>query len=80
MLGLLGPMPGAQKGGLSLGVQWTARNDWIEIGHTSVRAYRLEATLLDRYRMRIIVSRVGEILRVDLPDEWELVNDHLITL
>ena len=52
----------------------------LHTGHTSVRAYRLEATVLDKYRMRVIVSRVGEILRVELPDGWELVNDQLITL
>jgi len=80
MLGMLGPLPGGQKGDLSLGVHWTARNDWIKIGQTSVRAYRLEATVLERYRMRIIVSQVGEILLVDLPDGWRLENEQLISL
>jgi hypothetical protein len=40
----------------------------------------LEASLLDRYRLYIVVSRVGEILIVQLPDEWQLVNDQLISL
>lgn len=85
LLGMLSPFPHSQNATpamppLSLGLDWKARNDWIEIGHTSVRAYRLEAVVLERYRMRIIVSAVGEILRVDLPDGWQLVNDQLITL
>ena len=42
-----------------------------------MRAYRLQARLLDRYQARIFVSRVGEILRVDLPDEVVLLNDQL---
>ncbi|MDB6125372.1 MAG: hypothetical protein JWQ71_4365 [Pedosphaera sp.] len=65
---------------LSLGLAWEARNDWITIGHTSVRAYRLKAKVLDRFPIVIMVSRVGEILRVELPDDWVLVNDQLTTL
>jgi hypothetical protein len=83
MLGLLSPFPHSQTPAPALpplSLDWKARNDWIPIGHTSVRAYRLEATVLDRYRMRVIVSRVGEILRVELPDGWELLNDQLISL
>jgi hypothetical protein len=52
----------------------------VPIGHTSVRAYRLDATLLDSYRMYVVVSGVGEILRIDLPDGWVLLNDDLFSL
>ena len=58
-----------------LGLVWQARNDWINIGHASVRVYRLETRVLDRYQATIFVSPVGEILRVELPDDWLLVND-----
>ena len=58
-------------------IPWEARNDSIKIGHSQVRAYRLQATVLDRFRAVIFVSRVGEILRVELPDEILLVNDQL---
>jgi hypothetical protein len=72
------PMPDAQKpGGLSLGLVWEARTDWIAIGHASVRAYRLRARLFDRYEVVVTVSPVGEILRVELPGEWTLVNEQL---
>jgi hypothetical protein len=81
LLGSLSPLPSATSGAsLVPGLVWKARNDWVAMGHTSVRAYRLEAALFDRYRMLIIVSRVGEILRVELPDGWELINDQLYTL
>jgi hypothetical protein len=30
--------------------------------------------------MLIVVSRVGEILRVDLPDGWQLINDQISSL
>ena len=35
------------------------------------------ARLLDRYPIVIFVSRVGEILRVELPDNLVLVNEGL---
>jgi hypothetical protein len=75
-------LPGlAQKPSASaIGLKWTARNDWIFFAHTPVRAFRLEAAVLERYRVRIIVSAAGEILRVDLPDGWMLINDHLTNL
>ena len=64
----------------SLGLQWEARNDWLKIGHSKVRVYRLQARLFDRYQIVVLVSRVGEILRVELPNEIVLVNDALINL
>jgi hypothetical protein len=83
-LGLLifpGGAPGAKAGPpLALGLHWEARNDSLTIGHATVRAYRLQAGLLDRYHVTIFVSRVGEILRVELPDEIVLVNDQLSVL
>jgi hypothetical protein len=57
------------------GLTWTARNDRLPVGHTSLRVYRLESTLLDRYRVIVLLSRVGEILRVELPDNWEFINE-----
>jgi hypothetical protein len=42
----------------------------------SVRAYRLDAYILGQ-RVEIYVSRVGEILRVDLPRKISLRNQAL---
>ncbi|HXD00398.1 MAG TPA: hypothetical protein VN048_13735 [Verrucomicrobiae bacterium] len=56
-------------------MEWQARSDWINIGHTAARAYRLQTRLLDRWQFVIMVSPVGEILRVELPDDWVLVSD-----
>jgi hypothetical protein len=61
----------------ALGLAWEARNDWLTIGHTKVRVYRLQARLLGRHQVVVIVSRVGEILRVELPNGWRLVNEAL---
>ena len=71
---------GAPANSLALGLDWEARSDWLKVGHSRVRVYRLEARLLDKHRVVVIVSRVGEILRVELPSEITLVNDALINL
>lgn len=67
----------AQGAALNAGLKWEGREDSMRIGHSPVRTYRLQTRLLDRYHVTIFVSRVGEILRVELPDEIVLVNDHL---
>ncbi len=65
---------------VSLGLAWEASNDWLEIGHTQMRVYRLQARLLDRFQAVILVSLEGEILRVELPDDVVLTNDVLTSL
>lgn len=59
--------------------KWEARQDSVKIGHSLVRSYRLRTRLLGKYEIVIFASRVGEILRVELPDEVVLVNDQLGT-
>jgi hypothetical protein len=60
-----------------LGLTWTARNDWLQIGQTRLRVYRLETSVLN-YRATVFVSRVGELLRIELPGEILLINDAFI--
>lgn len=66
-----------QNTSLKAGLKWEGREDSMRIGHSPVRTYRLRTHLLDKYQITIFVSRVGEILRVELPDEITLVNDQL---
>ncbi len=74
-------LPGAPgSASLSPGLHWEARTDWIAIGHASVRAYRLQAKLFDRYQVVVMVSTVGEILRVELPGGWTLASEQLTAL
>ena len=67
----------AQSAALKAGLKWEGREDSMRIGHSPVRTYRLQTRLLDKYQLTIFISRVGEILRVELPDEILLVNDQL---
>ena len=59
------------------GLKWEARSDSVKIGMAPVPAYRLQARLFDRYQVLIFVSRVGEILRVELPNDVVLLNDQV---
>lgn len=55
----------------------SATHDWLRAGHSQVRVYRLEAVLGEHFRLVVYASRVGEILRVDLPGDLFLLNDTL---
>ena len=61
-------------------LRWEARQDWLKIGHARLRVYRLEARLPGERKIVVIVSRVGEILRVQLPNEIQLLNTSLVNL
>lgn len=64
----------------ALRFKWVAANDRVKIGNNWVRAYRLETRLFDRFKAVLFVSPVGELLRVELPDEITLVNDALLNM
>lgn len=66
------------KLGLSVfDLPWEAREGRFKIGPATVRAYRLQTRLLDRWQAVLVISPVGEILRVELPDEWVLISDQM---
>ena len=71
----------SQLGGgseLSTRMPWTARTDWMQVGGTRVQVYRLEGRLSERHEVTVLVSRVGEIMRVDLPGGFSLINEMLV--
>lgn len=72
--------PNSSTNALSVGLKWEARQDWLKMGNSKVRIFRLRARILDKYEAVILVSRVGEILQVELPGEVMLVNEALINL
>lgn len=65
---------------VSLGLKWEAHQDRLEIGNARLRCYRLRARLFDRYQVLLFVSTIGEILRVELPDQIILRNEALASL
>ena len=62
---------------MATNLRWRARQSSLAVGRNSIRAYRLEARLLERARLVIFVSPVGEILRMELPGEVVLNNEQL---
>jgi hypothetical protein len=74
-LGLLG-MNRHLLDGKGPGLQWEAREDRINFGRSNLRVYRLNSLFLGQ-RIEVIVSRIGEILRVELPFNISLRNQAL---
>jgi hypothetical protein len=60
---------------LAARLKWDARQDGFQLGQTKVRAYRLSARLLEKFQVAVYLSRVGEVLRIELPDGIIAVND-----
>jgi hypothetical protein len=54
-----------------------ARLDWMPLGSSKVRIYRVRVRLAKRYEAVLVINRAGEVLRVDLPGGWRLVNEGL---
>lgn len=77
---LAAALPTASSSPPKLGLTWQAHHDRIRIGNAQMRVYRLETRILGRHDVRLIVNRVGEILRIDLPNSYRLVNEELWSL
>jgi hypothetical protein len=57
--------------------RWEARREVVKLGLNTTRAYRLQARFLNAYQAVFLISRVGEILRIELPNGIILANDQL---
>jgi hypothetical protein len=58
-------------------LKWQAHNDWLTVGYARFRVYRLRAELGEGQEILVYVSRVGEIMKVELPNDIVVVNDEL---
>ena len=54
-----------------------AASGYLLAGHTRIKVYHLHARLLDRYNVDVYISPVGEILRADFPENFQLISDAL---
>lgn len=72
------PLRSGKPSALAAGLKWEAHNDWLLFGRNRMRVYRLQAKLLEGWQARVFISPVGEILRVELPDEILLVHEDLL--
>lgn len=69
------PPASGEKAWVAMGLQWDCRQDWLRFGHSRMRTYRLKGRILDKYAVVLHVSRVGEILRAELPGDILLINE-----
>lgn len=60
-----------------IGLNWEAYNDFLRLGSTRVRIYRLEAKLPGEQSIIIRISRVGEILQVEFPGQFVINNESI---
>lgn len=63
---------------LSRSVDIDARSDWMPIGRTRLRVHRTTARLPGRLEATVFTSRAGELLKVQLPDRLQLVNENVL--
>ena len=60
------------------GFAWEGGHEWLSLGESRLRVYRLEGHLGRRHRIVVQTTRVGEILRVELPGQVVLLNDGFV--
>lgn len=73
-------MPESQSIPFQENLRWQASTDRITIGRATAQIYRLELKPLENYTISLLVSRAGEILRVELPKDLTLINEALTGL
>ena len=59
--------------GSGAGMRWEAHEDRVAFAQSKLRVYRLDTFFMGQ-RIEVIVSRIGEILWVDLPFKISLRN------
>lgn len=78
LLAALGmPVATVASGSFAPDLRWEASSVFMSIGNEPIRVFRLQTRLLDRFNVRIFVSRAGEILRVELPNGIVLKHDQI---
>jgi len=66
-------------GKIQRNISWGVYNDWWKVGHSHLRVYRIELQILNRFVITFIISRVGEILRIEFPSELTAVNEAFLS-
>lgn len=74
-LPMMAGLPNLNMSDLSLGIKWDAGTEFVTVAHTRVRVYFLRARLFGDQNVSLMISRAGEILRAEFPNDIELVND-----
>jgi hypothetical protein len=76
--GLIPDQAWTNPGALSGSVTLEARSDWMQVGRSRLRVHRLTARLPGQLEATAFISRAGELLKVQLPDRLQLVNEAIL--
>jgi hypothetical protein len=81
MIAALGvPLTTNRLAASSLGLRWEANSDGLVVGGNRLRGYRLHTQILERYKVTLFISPVGEILRAEFPGDIVVVNEQIAAL
>ena len=63
----------------NLGIQldWKAYHDNMTVGKVNLKVYRVEAVVWGKFKAVATISRAGEILKIELPENITLINTAL---
>lgn len=79
VLGVAGTMLGRKDfsslSGLNPRLEWRAFHDRLRIGTATARVFRISSQFMNRYDVSLYVSRVGEIVKIELPNGITIFND-----
>lgn len=63
-----------------INLDWQAYYDNMIVGKTALWVYRVEINLFKRFKAAVNISRAGEILKIELPNNIELINEAFVNL
>lgn len=61
-------------------LDWKAYHDNMTVGKVNLKVYRVEATIWGKFKVSATISRAGEILKIELPENITLINTALANL
>lgn len=61
-------------------LDWKAYHDNMSVGKVNLKVYRVEAILWGKFKATATISRAGEILKIELPQNITLINSALANL
>lgn len=68
------------QSGTNIRVEPRAYSYILNVGNSTIKTYRVEVKFMEHFKAAATISRAGEILKVELPDNILLINEALVSL
>jgi hypothetical protein len=59
----------------TLQLKWKARDTFLQFGNSRIRVHQVETMLLEKHPVRLWISKAGEVLRAELPNQILVKNE-----